>query len=166
MLIGLDRYELIGWSLDFEGCLTIERQYRRRGGRSNYRAKVVIDNCSLSLLQTFQKRVELGIVNPSVIFHENGNDSFRWRLGIEEIRQHMANIQPFFHLKRRQGEILLELLSLKIDPNSNVKERDEHYTPTLQHQLDSLYWEIRELNAKTLPTRTPQEEFYRALRKR
>ncbi len=130
-------YEFIAWSIDFEGSISISKNEN-----IYYQVQLSIINSSKELLEDFQYRVKFGkILEPYSRKNKKQKDIYFWVMNQKEIRQYLPLIQPYLHLKWRQGELVIEVLNIQ-------KNGQKLYTWEEICILESCYKECKELNRK------------------
>ncbi len=147
----IDIYQLIAFSLEFEGTLQIGRTLTK-AGTINYQPNINIRNTSKLLIDQFQQIVGFGTVNNGSIHDETRAKVYAWVLTRKEIEEYLPKILPYLITKDRQAELILELYSiLKTKEVINKrpfknKSKFEIYTWEEMCIMESIWKECKELN--------------------
>jgi hypothetical protein len=162
-------YELVAWSIEWEGSLQVNRRSSRIGTYS-YQTYIDINNSNIELLKEFKRKINFGKISNGYLHSENRSKIYRWSMNRQEIEEHLPKILPYLIEKYRQGELLLEALSIlkpkKYTSKLSYQEKRELYTDNDIHTLNSIYWECRKLNEKIKIKPTDKDIFMMNMSKR
>ncbi len=163
----IDINQFIAFALDFEGCLSVERSYTKRG-TYRYGACVRIVNTEKELLEEFKNIVKFGSIDNGKLSYENTSKIYSWSLTRQEMEIYLPNIKPYLIIKWRQAELILELYSIlktdKFTRTLSYFQKREMYTDEEINTLNSIYWECKELNKKYKYKNSTIDEFIRKLK--
>jgi len=135
-------YELVAFSIDFEGEISLAKTLKKNG-TPHFQAHVKINNNLLELLQSFQRTVRFGSVSPTHL----ATSMFAWWLSPDEMRQYLPQIEPHLTLKAEQAVLLLQALRY-ITPR-HVKGVTSSCRPSEEvWVLNDLHEQLRILNTK------------------
>jgi hypothetical protein len=147
MLSGAERvvsvYELVAFSIDFEGSISISTSIGRYGGTS-FQPVVSIGGTSLTLLNAFCSRVGFGNVTQNPTYNAHRSPVHYWIIRPRGLREHLHRIEPYLVLKRQQARLLLESLTLIKDrrsPGQRTKRPQE-----VTDRLMAIHDELQVLN--------------------
>lgn len=130
--------------IDGEGCIHIQKQERKVMKKHWFQCKVSVGMTAWEI-PFYLKSIYGGSVHEFYKNHPIHKSRFTWVLvRKDELKKFLRDIKPYLKLKKRQVEILLSLLSMKVVKkhydNLNKNERDKF------RKKDKLYMEIRTLN--------------------
>jgi hypothetical protein len=120
-------YQLIAFSLDFEGTLSIGKRNRIKSDSTTYSVKVAIDNISKELLEEFKIVTGLGTIDNGTYNGERRAILYEWSIKRLEIELYLPKIIPYLILKQRQGELIIELYKI-LKTNEYVKKLNRRFS--------------------------------------
>lgn len=150
-------YELIAWSLEWEGSIQIGKHTVKSREYPTYDSRVEVSNTNLQLLEAFQRRVKIGKIYYSTRLRDGltkGKKSYKWYLSLDEILTHLPEIRKYLVEKDQQADYVLRLLTIKkrkdlLDKDIKIAHQFcELYSQDEIHEMEFLYCQCRELNRR------------------
>lgn len=144
-------YQLIAWSIEWEGSISISKYLNKERGTYSYAPKVGIGNTNLDRLQAFQRLVKIGHVNingKKSQYSKGRKRCYSWDLSTAEMREHLLSIQPHLVEKDQQGLLVIRLLTI-LKPRVDIRQSFyEIYSQQEASEMDFLYQQCCLLNRK------------------
>lgn len=142
--------QIIAWSMEWEGCLSLSKSKRSRGYSIQYTPTATLDNTRRELIEAFQQLVGYGKIYCHRRYRVgNQKDCYKWQVtNLVDIKRFCEMILPHLITKKRNAELLIEFCYIRLNPavrkGVNYRERRR----TWGEREEEIYLELKELNRK------------------
>jgi hypothetical protein len=152
-------YVLAAFGIDFEGSIQLNRRIKPKTHTIRYDSQITIEGTSRELLVAFKDAIGFGHFFPSRTNREEGAETQRWTMNVQEMREILPKIEPYLTAKQEQAHYLIRAHAIlktreQMDSLSH-EDKQGMYTLEETEELDFLHDRMRELNERPFKKMSP-----------